>query len=78
MITIDIDKAKDIQRDVWRRLRKPKLAALDLAFMRALEAGDLETQTEIVEEKQALRDVTLTPLPDDADGIRETMPEILL
>lgn len=78
MITIDIDKAKDIQRDVWRKLRKPKLAALDLAFMRALEAGDTETQAEIVEEKQALRDVTLAVLPDDAYGIRETMPEILL
>jgi hypothetical protein len=78
MITIDIDKAKNVQRNVWRRMRKPKLEALDLAFMRALEAGDSEAQANITEQKQELRDVTLTELPDDADGIRETMPEILL
>jgi hypothetical protein len=78
MITIDIDKAKDVQRDVWRRMRKPKLQSLDLAFMRALEAGDAEAQADIAEQKQELRDVTLTELPDDSEGIRETMPEILL
>ena len=76
-ITIDIEKAKDIQRNKWRAARAPKLAALDLKFMRALEAGDLERQTEIVAEKQALRDVTTTPLPDDIASIKETWPSIL-
>lgn len=76
-IEIDIESAKDIQRDKWREARAPKLAALDLAFMRALEAGDSERQAEIVAEKQALRDVTATPLPDDIDGIKETWPSIL-
>jgi len=32
---------------------------------------------EIVAAKQALRDVTLTPLPDDLAGIKATWPDIL-
>jgi hypothetical protein len=76
-VEIDVESAKGVQRDKWREARTPKLATLDLAFMRALEAGDAERQAEIVEEKQALRDVTATPLPDDIAGIKETWPSIL-
>jgi hypothetical protein len=77
-LVIDIDKAKDVQRNVWRKLRSPKLTALDLAFMRALEAGNAVAQSEITAQKTALRDVTLTELPNDPEGIRETMPSILI
>lgn len=77
-LAIDIEGAKEIQRNVWRKLRAPKLEALDLAFMRALEAGDTVAQADITAQKTALRDVTLTELPNDPEGIRNTVPQILL
>ena len=56
MIKINIDKAKEIQKDKMREVRKPLLEKLDVDFVRALELG---TGTEeIKSQKQALRDVT--------------------
>jgi hypothetical protein len=77
-VTVNIEKSKDIQRDHWRTLRKPKLEALDLAYMRALESGNTTLQTDTIAQKNALRDVTLTPLPDDLESIKSTIPSILL
>lgn len=77
-LTIDIEIAKEVQRDHWRRLRRPKLLALDIAFIQALEAGDTVAQADIAAQKTALRDVTLTELPNDLTGIRFTIPAILL
>lgn len=54
MITVNIDKAKNITKDRLRQERKPKLEALDLQFMRAQEAGT--DTTDIVSKKQQLRD----------------------
>lgn len=56
MIMINIDKAKDITKDRLRGERAPLLAAQDVAYMRAVEAG-ADTAT-IVAEKQRLRDIT--------------------
>ena len=56
MITININKAKEITKDRLRTERKPLLEAQDVAFQRALEAG--EDTTAIVAEKQRLRDIT--------------------
>jgi uncharacterized protein YdaT len=56
MITINIDKAKDITKDRLREERKPLLEAQDVAFQRALESG--ADTTAIVAEKQRLRDIT--------------------
>ena len=56
MIKINLDKAKEIQKDKMREVRKPLLEKLDVDFVRALELG---TNTEeIKSQKQALRDVT--------------------
>jgi len=77
-LTIDIELAKEVQRNRWRRLRAPKLEALDLAYLRAIEAGDSALQAEIAATKAALRDVTDTELPNDIEGIRDTVPSILL
>lgn len=74
---INIDKAKAIHLDKWRVARVPKLAALDVEFMRAVEKADTAKQAEIAAQKQALRDVTLTPLPDTLPEIKATWPEIL-
>ena len=51
-------KAREIWRDKWRTARKPLLEALDIEFMRAVEAGDKAKQNEIGRKKQQLRDVT--------------------
>jgi hypothetical protein len=56
MITVNINKAKDITKDRLRAERKPLLEAQDVAFQRALESG--ADTTAIVAEKQRLRDIT--------------------
>lgn len=76
-IRINIDKAKAIKLDQLRAERAPKLAALDLAFMRAVEQGDTAAQSRIAAEKQALRDVTKQPLPDDVAVLKDFKPDIL-
>jgi len=74
---VNIEKAKTIHLDKFRAARAPKLAKLDIDFMKAVEANDEEKKAEIIAAKQALRDVTLTPLPDDFAGIKATWPDIL-
>lgn len=74
---VNIDKAKAIHLDKFRNARAPKLAKLDIDFMKAVEANDEMKKAEIISAKQALRDITLTPLPDDLAGIKATWPDIL-
>ena len=62
MITINMDKAKEITKTRLRKERKPLLEEQDVLFMRATETGD--DTTAIVAEKQRLRDIT--KLPDTA------------
>lgn len=76
-VEIDVESAKGVQRNKWREARAPKLAALDVEYIRAMEQEDPVRQSEITSKKQALRDVTATPLPDDIEGIKETWPSIL-
>lgn len=76
-IRINIDKAKAIKLDQLRAERAPKLAALDLAFMRAVERGDTAEQASIAAQKQALRDVTKVALPDDVATLKDFIPDIL-
>lgn len=56
MIKINVNKAKEIQKDKIREVRKPLLEKLDVEFVRALELGG-DTST-IATQKQALRDAT--------------------
>jgi len=74
---VNIEKAKAIHLDKFRSARSPKLAKLDIDFIKAVEANDEVKKAEIVAAKQALRDVTLTTLPDDLAGIKATWPDIL-
>ena len=55
-VTVNIDKAKEITKRRLRAEREPLLAAQDVAFQRALEAGT--STAEIVAEKNRLRDIT--------------------
>ena len=54
-ITVNLSKAKDITKDRLRAERAPLLEALDVQFQRALETN--ADTTEIVAEKQRLRDI---------------------
>ena len=54
MITVNIDKAKDITKDRLRQEREPLLATLDIQYMQAQESGS--DITDIVSKKQQLRD----------------------
>lgn len=70
-------KGQEIQRNRWREARKPLLEALDVEYMRALERNDTAAAEAIAASKEALRDVTNHPLPNDPEGILATWPEIL-
>lgn len=71
IVTINMDKAKDIWRDKIRADRKPMLKKLDLEFMRAVEAGDTAKQQEIASEKQRLRNTTAHPDIESAKTVDE-------
>lgn len=60
MIIVNREKAEESTRNRLRAERAPRLAALDVDFMRAIERGE-DTST-IAAEKQALRDITGKPL----------------
>ena len=62
MFKINLDKAKDITKERLRAERTPLLEKLDVDFYRALETN--ADTSEIVAEKQRLRDVT--KLADEA------------
>ena len=67
MITINLNKAKELTKDRLREERTPLLAAQDVAFQRALESG--QDTAAIVAEKQRLRDITA--LADSATTLDE-------
>lgn len=56
MIVVNRVKAEDMTRERLRAEREPRMADLDVQFMRALEAG--EDTAPIAAQKQALREVT--------------------
>lgn len=58
MITINIEKAKEIKKNSIRLERASILAQLDIEFMKAVETGDTQKQHEIALKKQELRDIT--------------------
>ena len=78
MIIVNPDKAKAIWKDKWREARKPKLATLDIEFMKAVETADIEKQAEIAAQKQALRDVTKIEIVGNTpEEIKAVWPSVL-
>ena len=57
MIAININKAKEIKKDIIRVEREPLLSALDIEVMKNI--ADSVKVAEIEAEKQKLRDITL-------------------
>lgn len=77
----DMMKCREIHKNRLREIRAPKLAALDVEYMRALEMGDSAKAAEIAAQKQALRDVTKDPaiaLAKTPDALKIAVPEVLL
>lgn len=63
---VDMAQAREIQKDRIRAERAPLLAALDVAYQRADEAGDAQAKADIAAQKDALRDATDSPLLEAA------------
>jgi len=77
-VEIDLEGAKQIWKNKWREARKPKLEALDLAYMRATETQNTTEIARVVSAKQELRDVTNIPiLGTTPEEIKAVWPEIL-
>ena len=68
-ITEDMTAAKVIFKDKIREVRKDLLEAQDVAFMKALEAGDSSAQTTAKNAKTALRDAPAASAITNADTI---------
>jgi len=69
VISEDLAAAKVIFKDKIREVRKPLLEAQDVAYMKALEAGDSSAQTTAVNAKTALRDAPAAAAITNADTI---------
>lgn len=57
-LEVDIDKAKEIQKQILRGLRLPLLQKLDTEFIIALGSNNTKAQTEIEARKVELRNIT--------------------
>tara|TARA_R110000744_G_scaffold94208_3_gene181889 strand:+ start:24 stop:290 length:267 start_codon:yes stop_codon:yes gene_type:complete len=78
-IQVNMTKAVTIWKDKWRAARVDKLNALDVDFLRAVEAGDTSKQAEVATKKNTLRDVTdmdLSKVKTSAD-LKKTWPACL-
>lgn len=69
----DMAKCREITRNALREKRAPLMAALDVKYMRADEAGNVAEKARITTEKQRLRDITKNPAIEAA-----TTPEALV
>ena len=59
-VRVNMEKARPLHMDKIREVRNAQLAALDVPFMQAVEAGDTGEQNRIAREKQTLRDIPAT------------------
>ena len=64
VISVNMERAKDIWRDKIRAARVEALEALDAAYMKALETG--ADTSSIIAQKQALRDAPALASIDNA------------
>ena len=59
-INVNMTKARAIHLEEIRKVRNAELVKEDVTFMRAVEAGDTDTQATIATKKQTLRDLPAT------------------
>ena len=68
-ITEDLTTAKTIFKEKIREVRTPLLAAEDVVYMKALEAGDSDAQAASVAKKKKLRDAPAASAITNASSI---------
>lgn len=71
MISINMNKAKEIFKDKIREVRKPLLEAKDVEYIRYLEIGDSEKVAAVAAEKKLLRDAPADSNIDAATNVEE-------
>ena len=59
-VNVNMTKARAIHLEKIRKVRNAELVKEDVTFMRAVEAGDTDTQATIATKKQTLRDIPAT------------------
>ena len=69
VISEDMTKAKELFKTKIREVRTPLLAAEDVVYMKALEAGDSSAQTASAATKKKLRDAPAASAISNADTI---------
>lgn len=74
VISVDMDAAREVWREKIRKARIEPLAALDTAFMRALEAGEdtsaIVTQKQVLRDAPALDSIDLAETPEDLMAVQ--------
>ena len=75
VVVVDVEKAKNIKKEIFRGIRAPLINKHDVEYLIALERS--QDTSEIVAKKQALRDVTGISLPDDIEELESFLPDIL-
>lgn len=70
-IKFNMNKAKELHKEKLRKLREPKLAALDIEYQKADEEGDNNRKKDIAAKKKKLRDATKHSAIDAAQSIEE-------
>ena len=71
VVSIDVEKAKDIWKDKMRAARASRFMELDAQFFLALENSDDTKKAEITTKKQLLRNVTILPELLNATTVEE-------
>ena len=71
-ISVNLSKAQEIHMGEIRKVRDAQLIKTDVPFLRAVEAGDTNSQATIAAEKQTLRDI-----PQKFDLRAARTPELL-
>lgn len=76
-VDIDLDRAKELQKDYWRYARTALLSTLDVEARKA--SGNPEKLAEVDAKAQALRDVTDTDMSHitTVEELKNFWPEIL-
>lgn len=80
-VSVNMVKAREIQKDILRSMRAPLLENLDMEFLKALEGSDDSLKQEVIDKKQILRDVTTDPMISDAktpEELKLAIPSCLL
>jgi len=78
--TVDMDRARAIQRDRLRGLRAPLLVANDVTLRDAMVDGDTQRRNAAIRRRDELRDVTKYTAIDGAKTLEElwkAVPKIL-